>query len=122
MDLMFLADKADQEASKEAGRLQDMQRAPSHSEEGLFDNRVGQRRVWMAKNEVALQVIGDNKEGKHVSLRFCFGVVGQGDGGYCLFGMLVFEVFDSRCDVVERPPVVRWQPLVENVCEDFPHS
>lgn len=56
MDLMFLADKADQEASKEAGRLQDMQRAPSHSEEGLFDNRVGQRRVWMAKNEVALQV------------------------------------------------------------------
>eukprot|EP00752_Nemacystus_decipiens_P007282 g6518.t1 len=55
MDLMFLADKADQEATKEANRLQDMQRAPSHSEEGMFDNRVDQRRVWMAKNEVALQ-------------------------------------------------------------------
>lgn len=57
MDLMFLADKAEQEASKEASRLQDMQRAPSHSDESVFDNRVGQRRVWMAKNEVALQVI-----------------------------------------------------------------
>lgn len=57
MDLMFLADKADQEASKEAGRLQDMQRAPSHSDEALFDSRVGQRRVWMAKNELALQVM-----------------------------------------------------------------
>ncbi|CAM9852836.1 unnamed protein product [Scytosiphon promiscuus] len=55
MDFMFLAEKADQEASKEADRLQDMQRAPSHSEEALFDNRVGQRRVWVAKNEVALQ-------------------------------------------------------------------
>lgn len=53
---MFLAEKADQEATKEANRLQDMQRAPSHSNDGMFDNRVGQRRVWMAKNEVALQV------------------------------------------------------------------
>ena len=57
MDLMFLAERADQEASKEASRLQDMQRAPSHSEDGMFDKRVGQRRVWMAKNEVALQVM-----------------------------------------------------------------
>lgn len=57
MDLMFLAEKADQEVSKEASRLQDMKRAPSHSEEGMFDNRVDQRRVWMAKNEVALQVM-----------------------------------------------------------------
>lgn len=56
MDLMFLADKADQEASKEAGKLQDMQRAPFHSEDGTFDRRVDQRRVWMAKNEAALQV------------------------------------------------------------------
>eukprot|EP00903_Cladosiphon_okamuranus_P008959 g8573.t1 len=55
MDLMFLAENADQEATKEANRLQDMQRAPSHSEDSLFDNRVDQRRVWMAKNEVALQ-------------------------------------------------------------------
>ena len=59
MDLMFLAEQADQEATKEANRLQDMQRAPSHSEDGMFDNRVGQRRVWMAKNEVALQVMHD---------------------------------------------------------------
>ncbi|CBN77134.1 hypothetical protein Esi_0036_0099 [Ectocarpus siliculosus] len=55
MDLMFLADKAEQEASKESKKLQDMQRAPSHSEEARFDSRVGQRRVWMTKNEVALQ-------------------------------------------------------------------
>lgn len=57
MDFMFVAEKADQEASKEASRLQDMQRTPSHSEDGMFDNRVDQRRVWMAKNEVALQVM-----------------------------------------------------------------
>lgn len=54
---MFLADKADQEASKEETKLRDMQRAPFHSEEALFDSRVNQRRLWMAKNEVALQVI-----------------------------------------------------------------
>lgn len=58
MDLMFLADKADQDADKEADRLRDMQRAPAHSEEATFDNRVMQRRVWMAKSEVALQVHG----------------------------------------------------------------
>lgn len=56
MDLMFLAENADQEEGKEANRLKDMQRAPSHLQEGMFDKRVGQRRVWMAKNEVALQV------------------------------------------------------------------
>lgn len=56
MDLMFIADKADEESSKEEGRLRDMQRAPSHSEEALFDNRASQRRLWMAKNEAALQV------------------------------------------------------------------
>lgn len=56
MDLMFIADRADQEASKEEGRLRDMQRAPSHSEEALFDNRASQRRLWMTKNEAALQV------------------------------------------------------------------
>ncbi len=57
MDLMFLADKADQEASKEAAKLQDMQRAPFHSEDSTFDRRVDQRRVWMAKHEAALQVM-----------------------------------------------------------------
>lgn len=81
MDLMFLADKADQEASKEAGRLQDMHWAPSHSEEGMFDNRVGQRRVWMAKNEVALQVI--HAERGKMLLVFC-----------CL----------CRCSVVAKTP------------------
>lgn len=56
MDLMFLADKEEQESNKEADKLQGMQRAPAHSEEALFDRRAHQRRVWMAKNEVALQV------------------------------------------------------------------
>lgn len=56
MDLMFLADKADQEVSLEAERLKGIQMAPSHSDEETFENRAGQRRVWMAKSEVALQV------------------------------------------------------------------
>lgn len=56
MDLMFLADKAEQEAKKEADRLQDMQRAPSHSDEAMFDARVSQRRAWVVKRELASQV------------------------------------------------------------------
>lgn len=56
MDLMFAADKAEQEANEEANNLRDMQNAPSYSEAALFDNRAGQRRVWMGKSEVALQV------------------------------------------------------------------
>lgn len=56
MDLMFLADKAEQEAGKEADRLRELHTA-SHEEAATFDSRASQRRVWMTKSELALQVI-----------------------------------------------------------------
>lgn len=56
MDLMFVADKADQEAEQEAAKLKHMN-APSHAEAITFDTRASQRRMWMAKSELALQVI-----------------------------------------------------------------
>lgn len=56
MNLMFLADKAQEEAEKEADTLKIMQ-APSHDGAATFDSRASQRRVWVAKRELALQVI-----------------------------------------------------------------
>lgn len=56
MDLMRRADKADQEASNEMKKLEDMRRTPDHPEETTFDMRAEQRRVWIAKSESATQV------------------------------------------------------------------
>lgn len=60
MDLMFLADEADQQASKEAAKLKGMQSTPSQSESAMFDRRASQRRVWMSKSELALKVTFGN--------------------------------------------------------------
>lgn len=55
-DLMFLAEKADEEATREADRLQRMQKTAPFSSDTMFDSRVRQRQVWMAKSEMALRV------------------------------------------------------------------
>ena len=60
MELMFVADKADQEAEQEAAKLKQMN-APSHAEAITFDTRASQRRMWMAKSELALQVIRESE-------------------------------------------------------------
>ena len=55
-DLMFLVDKADQEANQEAAILKGMQQETADADEAAFDNRVVQRQKLIAKREVALQV------------------------------------------------------------------
>lgn len=55
-DLMFLVDKADQEANREADILKGMQQEAPDADEAAFDNRVVQRQKLIAKREVALQV------------------------------------------------------------------
>lgn len=54
--LMCVADEADKEVEEEAIKLRDYHNAPPHSETTTFDARVNQRRVWLAKSELALQV------------------------------------------------------------------
>ena len=53
---MFLADKADQEAKREADILKGMQQEAPDADEAAFDNRVVQRQKLFAKREVASQV------------------------------------------------------------------
>lgn len=55
-DLMFLVDKADQEANREADILKGMQQEAPDADEAAFDNRVVQCQKLIAKREVALQV------------------------------------------------------------------
>lgn len=68
MELMRRANKADQEASIEMKKLQDMRRTPDHPEETTFDMRAEQRQLWIAKSESATQVQRTNDRGRGLSV------------------------------------------------------
>lgn len=59
-NLMLLADEADREVAEEARKLGDMHRLLPSGEPAAatFDDRVAQRRLWLDKSRLALEVRG----------------------------------------------------------------
>lgn len=56
MDLSVIADEAEREADEEGSKLREMQSRSTSAEPALFEERASQRRLWLAKSELALKV------------------------------------------------------------------